>query len=76
MNYEEAVSYINELQMFARKHTLDHNKGSFLFVFRHAAGEEKDDPCGRDKWERERLQISEALLIGEGKRTDCLHPLI
>ncbi|MFR7442461.1 MAG: hypothetical protein ACLUUO_01835 [Sellimonas intestinalis] len=32
MNYEEAVSYINELQMFARKHTLDHTRAFLSYL--------------------------------------------
>ncbi len=68
MNYEEAVSYINELQMFARKRTLDHTRAFISYLgtpqekkkMIHVAGTNgKGSVC----------RYLQALLIGEGKRT-------
>lgn len=75
MNYEEAVSYINELQMFARKHTLDHTRAFLSYLgtpqekkkMIHVAG-----TMGKGAF----ADICRRSLLERGNAPDCLHPLI
>ena len=68
MNYEEAVSYINELQMFARKHTLDHTR-AFLSYLGTPQEKKKMIHVAGTNGKGSVCRYLQALLIGEGKRT-------
>ena len=68
MNYEEAVSYINELQMFARKHTLDHTR-TFLSYLGTPQEKKKMIHVAGTNGKGSVCRYLQALLIGEGKRT-------
>ena len=67
MNYEEAVSYINELQMFARKHTLDHTRAFLSYL-----GTPQEKKMGKGAF----ADICRRSLLERGNAPDCLHPLI
>lgn len=68
MNYEEAVSYINELQMFARKHTLVHTR-AFLSYLGTPQEKKKMIHVAGTNGKGSVCRYLQALLIGEGKRT-------
>lgn len=68
MNYEEAVSYIDSLQMFAKKHSTDHTR-MFLSYLGNPQKDKKIIHVAGTNGKGSVCRYMQALLVGEGKRT-------
>ena len=68
MNYKEAVNYIDRLQMFAKKHSLDHTR-VFLSYLGMPQREKKIIHVAGTNGKGSVCRYLQALLTGEGKKT-------
>lgn len=68
MNYEEAVSYIDDLQMFAKKHSTDHTR-IFLSYLGNPQKNKKIIHVAGTNGKGSVCRYLQALLVGEGRRT-------
>lgn len=68
MNYNEAVNYIDSLQMFAKKHSTDHTR-KFLMYLGNPQDNKKIIHVAGTNGKGSVCRYLQALLVGEGKRT-------
>lgn len=68
MNYEEAVSYIDGLQMFAKKHSTDHTR-IFLSYLGNPQKNKKIIHVAGTNGKGSVCRYMQALLVGEGRKT-------